>query len=189
MEDNLERSADLVRRFRTVDVENSSASQWFNVKQYLYAIAHSLENELNYTPHHLSISCPEQVQLFGPPTAFSQIITNLIRNSLQHAFPTKQAGELAIEVRSSETALELIYSDNGVGMEPEVLAKIFDPFFTTKRGQGGTGLGLYILYSLTTKSFRGSVTCQSQPGQGARFLFSFPLNEATAPLTPLQGGS
>ena len=144
---------------------------------------------MNYTPHHLSISCPDQVQLFGPPTAFSQIITNLIRNSLQHAFPTKQAGELSIEVRPSETALELIYSDNGVGMPPEVLAKIFDPFFTTKRGQGGTGLGLYILYSLTTKSFRGSVTCQSQPGQGARFLFSFPVKEATEPLTPLQGGS
>lgn len=189
LEDNLGRSADLVRRFRTVDVENSSASQWFDVKQYLYAIAHSLENELNYTPHHLSISCPDHVQLFGPPTAFSQIITNLIRNSLQHAFPNKQTGELTLEVRPAETSLELIYSDNGVGMTPEVLAKIFDPFFTTKRGQGGTGLGLYILYSLTTKSFRGSVTCQSEPGQGARFLFSFPLKEEAAPVTPLQGGS
>ena len=119
----------------------------------------------------------------------SDTITNLIRNSLQHAFPNKQTGELTLEVRPAETSLELIYSDNGVGMTPEVLAKIFDPFFTTKRGQGGTGLGLYILYSLTTKSFRGSVTCQSEPGQGARFLFSFPLKEGAAPVTPLQGGS
>jgi len=44
--------------------------------------------------------------------------------------------------------LELIYTDNGVGMDNETVERIFEPFYTTKRGQGGSGLGAHLVYNL-----------------------------------------
>ena len=66
-------------------------------------------------------------------------------------------------------------ADNGRGMSPDVVEKIFQPFFTTSRGQGGTGLGLYICYDIVTNRLGGSIRCESAPDQGTRFLIEVPL--------------
>ncbi len=73
-----------------------------------------------------------------------------------------------------EVALVFEYADNGKGITPENLSKIFEPFFTTKRGQGGTGLGLHIIYNLVNQKLQGTIKCQSQLGNGTNFLIEFP---------------
>ena len=87
---------------------------------------------------------------------------------------------------TEETDVILVYSDDGKGISPENIEKIFDPFFTTKRGKGGTGLGLHIIYNTVTQILKGSISCESTLGQGARFSIRLPIS--IAPEDPLTGG-
>jgi signal transduction histidine kinase len=85
------------------------------------------------------------------------VFTNFILNSVSHGF--EEEGEHSIDITSevSEGALVMTYRDNGKGITDEVEKKIFDPFFTTKRGQGGSGLGLNIVYNLITQKLGGKL--------------------------------
>ena len=64
-------------------------------------------------------------------------------------------------------------------MSAEALAKIFEPFYTTRRGKGGSGLGLYIVFSLATVKLGGAITCSSEPEKGARFILAYPADAQT----------
>jgi two-component system NtrC family sensor kinase len=79
-----------------------------------------------------------------------------------------QNGHVAIRVQ-----------DNGTGMSSEVQAKIFQPFFTTKPTGEGTGLGLSLSHDIIAQGHGGTLTVESQPGQGTTFSVALPLNGAT----------
>lgn len=70
--------------------------------------------------------------------------------------------------------VEIRVSDNGTGMAESVKAKIFQPFFTTKPTGEGTGLGLSLSYDIITKGHSGSLTVESQEGEGTAFLIQLP---------------
>jgi signal transduction histidine kinase len=70
--------------------------------------------------------------------------------------------------------VEIIFSDNGVGMTPDVQRQAFDPFFTTRRNEGGTGLGLHIVYNLVTQQLGGRMMLDSRLGQGTTFRIIMP---------------
>ena len=65
-------------------------------------------------------------------------------------------------------------SDNGVGIDAPILKRVFEPFFTTRLGQGGSGLGLYIVYNLVSGVLGGSIDVESTPGQGTTFIVVLP---------------
>jgi C4-dicarboxylate-specific signal transduction histidine kinase len=178
---NLERASQLIRSFKQVSVDQSSeARRVFNVKQYLGEILLSLHPKLKRTQHKITVQCDENLQMDSFPGAFGQIITNLVMNSLIHAYEPDRAGQLTITiVPEGEQRICLTYSDDGKGMEKDVVAQIFNPFFTTKRGMGGTGLGLYILYNIVKQQFRGSIECVSEPGKGTKFMIDIPVGRET----------
>ncbi|MBV9978578.1 ATP-binding protein, partial [Bradyrhizobium sp.] len=64
--------------------------------------------------------------------------------------------------------------DNGAGMSPDVQRQAFDPFFTTRRNEGGTGLGLHIVYNLVTQQLGGRMMLESRLGQGTTFRIMMP---------------
>jgi signal transduction histidine kinase len=121
------------------------------------------------------VNCPEDLELVSYPGAFSRIITNLIINSLVHGFEEIDKGKIVFDLSVNQDYLYMRYSDNGKGISPDVLEKIFDPFFTTKRGQGGTGLGMHIVYNLVTQTLNGKIKCSSTPGNGTQFLITIPI--------------
>jgi signal transduction histidine kinase len=91
--------------------------------------------------------------------------------------PGGTGGAVEIKVRESGTDhVEILFSDNGVGMTPDVRRRAFDPFFTTRRDQGGTGLGLHIVYSIVTSRLGGRLQLYSEPGQGTRIQIILPRN-------------
>jgi len=173
---NLERASHLIRSFKQVSVDQSSeVGRVFNVKKYLDEILLSLQPKFKRTQHTVTIQCDEELEIDSYPGAFAQIITNLVVNSLIHAYDGDTAGKIRIAIAKEENKIGITYSDDGKGMEKAVVEKIFNPFFTTKRGKGGTGLGLSIIYNIITQQFGGRIQCSSTVGKGTIFIIEFPI--------------
>lgn len=172
---NLNRASELIRSFKMVAADQvSEARRFFNVRKYIDEILLSLRPKLKKTRHRVKVLCDDNLDIEGYPGAFSQILANLIINSLTHAFDADQEGEICIEVCRHNGSMQLLFSDNGKGMESEVLTRIFEPFFTTARGQGSTGLGLHIVFNIVTRTLGGEIRCESAPGQGTKFEVTIP---------------
>ena len=108
------------------------------------------------------------------PGAVSQIVTNMVMNSLVHGYEEGQSGKIKITGKLDGDFVVFEYSDDGVGMDTGTLGQLFDPFFTTKRGSGGSGLGAHILFNLVTGALGGTVKVASAPGMGLHYKLRFP---------------
>jgi signal transduction histidine kinase len=175
MTTNTQRAASLVRSFKQVAVDQSSGDiRSFNLCSYVNEVLLSLQPKLKGRPVKVDVDCPKDLVLDSSPGAVSQIVTNMVVNSLVHGFERDQAGSIAIRVALDGEQVVFDYADDGVGMDQETLAKMFDPFFTTKRGTGGSGLGAHILYNLVTGALGGTVKVESAPGKGLQYQLRFP---------------
>jgi len=173
---NLNRAAELIQSFKQVAVDQSNLDKRsFAVKKYIQDILINLKSHLKKTPHQITVNGDEQISINSYPGAFSQIMTNLVMNSLRHAYPKGETGNLCFELKLDSEHLIVEYSDDGCGIPPENLAKIFEPFFTTARAQGGTGLGLHIVFNLVTQKLQGTINVQSEIGLGTTFILNLPL--------------
>ncbi|MCB0183570.1 MAG: hybrid sensor histidine kinase/response regulator [Caldilineaceae bacterium] len=173
---NLRRAADLVQSLKLVSADQIYLERRrFDVHSYLQEVLCSLAPTLKHTPHTVLVEGEDVVTLESYPGAFSQVITNLVINSITHAFPTGETGTLHFAWRQDADLLRFSYADNGCGIPSHAVHQIFDPFFTTARGSGGTGLGLHIVYSLVTKKMGGKIYCESPGDRGTRFSISLPL--------------
>jgi len=171
---NLRRTADLIRSFKQISVDQmSEEKRAFEIKEYINEILLSMSNITKKTNLTIDVQCQENLKIDSYPGAFSQVITNLIINSIKHAFKEKEKGSISIEVFKEKNILNLIYKDDGKGISKENLPKIFDPFFTTNRIQGGTGLGLNIIYNIITSRLNGSIICNSEENVGVEFIIRF----------------
>jgi signal transduction histidine kinase len=177
MTTNTQRAAALVRSFKQVAVDQSSDDiRSFNMKTYLDEILLSLQPKLKSRPIKVVVECAPDIRMESFPGAVSQIVTNMVVNSLVHGFEAEQPGNIMLQARLEGGMLVLDYSDDGMGMDADTLSKLFDPFFTTKRGSGGSGLGAHILYNLVTGALGGTVKVESAPGQGLKYHLRFPAN-------------
>jgi signal transduction histidine kinase len=175
---NLERAAELIRSFKQVAVDQTSAEhREFELAGYLNEVLLSLGPKLKATKHVVEVNCPSGIMVDSYPGAFAQIMTNLIMNTLIHGFEHKEEGKITINVSLKEGEIHLHYEDDGVGVSVENQAKIFDPFYTTKRGFGGSGLGLHVVYNLVTHTLKGHITMNSKPGEFLAYDITFPLLE------------
>ncbi|MGQ0585610.1 MAG: two-component regulator propeller domain-containing protein [Gammaproteobacteria bacterium] len=178
---NLQRAAELIRSFKQVAVDQSSGERRrFRLKAYIDEVLLSLAPRLNHSDHAVTVDSPAELELDSYPGALAQVLTNLVTNSLVHAFPHGRRGQIAISAREEAGGVLLRYSDNGVGIDAETLKRIYDPFFTTRRGAGGSGLGMHIVYNLVTQRLGGTIDASSTLGQGATFEVRFPQEAARA---------
>ncbi len=170
---NLQRAAELIQSFKRVAVDQSTDERrQVNLGRYIEEIMLSLKPRLKVCQHQIHIQCDEDIDIRTVPGAWSQVMTNLILNAVTHAWPAGTQGVLTINAVKQGSGASLSISDNGAGIAPEVLPKIFDPFFTTKRGQGGTGLGLNIVFNLITQTLGGSIDVTSAAGEGTTFTIT-----------------
>jgi len=189
---NAWRAAHLIHSFKQIAVDQTSeARRPFALTAYIDEIVTSLRPKLKGTEIVLRQegaddgAAAADIVLDSYPGAFAQVITNLLLNCVEHAFDASHAGRIEVRTRLRGEMVELDLADNGRGIAPEIIDRIFDPFFTTRRGQGGTGLGLNIVYNLVVKQFNGSISARSTLGEGTQFLLRFPRvtpqgGEATA---------
>jgi len=176
---NLRRAAELIQSFKRVAVDQSSDERRrIHLKAYFEEVLVSLRPKMKTTPHRIELDCPEELELDTIPGAWSQVLTNLVVNALSHAFEPGQPGLMRIRVDRFGEMLRVRFDDTGRGIPTENLAKIFDPFFTTRRGQGGTGLGLHIVFNLVHQTLGGSISVESAPGTGTCFTILLPMHRS-----------
>jgi signal transduction histidine kinase len=175
---NLNRASELIQSFKQVAVDQSSSERRrFAVKPYLSEILLSLRPKLKKTRLRVEVHCDDRLEINSYPGALAQILTNLVMNSVIHAYDPDQSGTLSISVEPLGDRIRLRYSDDGKGMPPEHVGRVFDPFFTTKRGAGGSGLGMHIVFNLVTQQLGGTVTLHSELGKGTTVEIVMPAGE------------
>ncbi|MBF0109963.1 MAG: DUF3365 domain-containing protein [Magnetococcales bacterium] len=189
IEANLRRAAELINSFKMVAVDQTSQElRSIDLGGYLHEILLSLRPKLKNTHHVVDIVCPEKQTLATRPGSISQIVTNLVMNSLIHGFENMDRGQIRIEASLQEDEVLLIYQDNGRGMNADAVKRLYEPFFTTRRGQGGSGLGMHVVYNQVTQVLKGSIACQSAIGEGVLFVIKFPGTPGDKRTDGLRGG-
>lgn len=178
---NLQRADRMIRSFKQVAVDQASEQpRRIDLRAYIDEILVSLQPAMKRCRHPLEVDVPDNLVVTMQPGALYQIVVNLVMNSITHAFEGVDGGGMRIGARREGDMLVLEYSDEGVGMSEEVRRHIFEPFFTTRRGQGGSGLGMHIVYTLAVQALGGSIDCETAPGAGTRFVLRIPVPEEAA---------
>lgn len=172
---NLNKASRLIQGFKGVAVDQSDdARRVFDLREYLEETLLSLRPRLKRSPVEVRLECPADLTVDSYPGALSQIVSNLVMNSLIHGFGQGRDGTITIRCEESDGRVLLSHADDGLGMPEDVKDKLYEPFFTTKRGQGGSGLGMHVVYTAVTQMLDGSIHCESTWGEGTTFLIDFP---------------
>ncbi|HKO71459.1 MAG TPA: PAS domain S-box protein [Bradyrhizobium sp.] len=173
---NLNRAAELIASFKQVAADrNYSDQRTFDLGDLTEQVVMSLRPGLRKHNLTLNVDCEPNLTMNSYPGPYGQVLTNLFLNAVAHAFPDGKPGAVDIKVRGSgKDNVEILFSDNGCGMSLDVRRRAFDPFFTTRRDQGGTGLGLHIVYSIVTNRLGGRLHLDSQQGGGTRIQIILP---------------
>lgn len=172
----LHKAADLIASFKQVAADQASDQR--RVFDLLAVLQDTLAT---YGPRLQRAGCvailavPPGMTFDSCPGSLYQVLNNLISNALVHGFEGRSSGNIAVGAAEAEQGMiELVFRDDGVGMPAPVLKRVFDPFFTTKMGQGGTGLGMNIVYNIVTGVLGGRIAIDTAPGQGTTVRMLIP---------------
>jgi PAS domain S-box-containing protein len=175
--DNLRRASDLIRRFKMVAVEQiDEQTSDICMRQLLSDLIFSYIHKLKKSKAVINLDCGEEIHFKGSAGDLLQIFSNLIENSIIHGRPDEENADvlhIEIAVREQNSRIEIRYTDDGRGIHESIRGRIFEPFFTTRRSEGGTGLGLHIVYKIVEDRLLGTIELLDLP-VGTGFSVSFP---------------
>jgi signal transduction histidine kinase len=172
---NLNHAIDLIQSFKQVAADrNVSDRRSFDLGEVTEQVVKGLRFGLRRNLV-ASVDCEPGLAMNSYPGPYGQVVTNLVHNSAVHAYPDGTRGSVHISAHASgKHNIEVLFSDEGCGMSPEVRRQIFDPFFTTRRDQGSTGLGLHIVHNIVTNRLGGRINLESRPGAGTKIRIVVP---------------
>lgn len=173
---NLHRAGELIQSFKQVAVDRSHVERReFNLHEATEQIIASVRPVMRKAQIAIVIEIAPDIVMDSDPGSYGQVLTNIFLNAAIHAFPDGHAGTIEVRARPlGARHVEIVVSDDGVGMTEEVRQRAFDPFFTTRRSEGGTGLGLHIIHNLVTQSLGGRLQLESAPGRGTTIRIVLP---------------
>lgn len=169
---NLNRSAELINRFKRVAVDQETeVIRKIVLREYIDEIIMSLEPLTMKRNITIENGIDPSIEFETEPGAIYQIFTNLLMNAFIHGFDEKSGNiNIKSEYRGDKTVISI--TNDGLAVPVEVRDKIFDPFVTTRRNKGGTGLGLHIVYNLVSTKLNGRILL-SNPDQPVQFQIIF----------------
>ena len=171
---NLQRCHRLVESFKQVSADQIvEQSRQIKLNDYCESIMNTMSAYLKQHQVKWKIT-GDNPEHNVDPGLLSQVINNLCTNAVNHAFEDQRDKQISIAIDVSDSVSLVRFKDNGIGMESDVVQRIFDPFYTTKRNEGGTGLGLNIVYTIVTTKLNGQIKVNSELGKGTEFVISIP---------------
>lgn len=167
---NLIRAADLLHSFKQVAADQAIEDRrCLNLADWLDELLKSLRALARRGRHGFVVDCPPDIRLDTFPGILAQVVTNAVKNAVEHGLREQPEGGITITARAEDDGIRLSIADDGCGIAPGDLKRVFDPFFTTARARGGTGLGLHIVHNLVVNRLHGRVALHSRPGEGTVF--------------------
>ncbi|MCX9156778.1 ATP-binding protein [Niveibacterium sp. 24ML] len=175
IENNSLRAGRLINDFKQVAVDQTSMRRReFALDELVRNTLHALGPMFRHAAHRIEANIDARIDCNSYPGALEQIMTNLIQNALVHGFKDRDSGLITVSASESDGIVTLRLCDNGSGIDAQHLPHLFDPFFTTRLGEGGSGLGLYIVHNLASGILGGKIEVSCPPEGGACFTLSFP---------------
>lgn len=174
---NLHQASELLKSFKQVAVDQTSQQGYlFNVRENLQQVITSLGHQLRQKSINIQVDCPNHLKINSYPGRFAQIYSNLLMNSILHAFnDIKVTPTINIQIERHKQRLTIDYQDNGQGIDSSIRDQLFEPFVTTRRDKGGSGLGTYIVHQLVTENLSGEIECYSVEPHGTGFRIDIPI--------------
>lgn len=189
---NLERSSSLIKSFKQVSVDQTSEQKRrFDLRELVDSILLTLHPMLKRLPYRVEVAIAPGLMMDSYPGALGQVLTNLIQNAVLHGLDGRPQGLIQISAEAGGEQVRLTVADDGHGIDPAQQRHLFDPFYTTRLGQGGSGLGLFIVRNIVTGILQGSISVHSAPGEGMRLVLGLrravpgARAAATSPMPPV----
>lgn len=171
MSANIDRCTSLISTFKQLrTVEASTDSPTIDISE----LVKDTWKILDYQSEAISFSIEGNKQHKVNSELLALIISNILLNAIHHGLNDKE-GSIKVKIEELENhSLKLSISDDGHGMEQEMLDNAFEPFYTTQRIKGNVGLGLHIVYTAVTQSLKGEININSSPGHGTEIVLILP---------------
>jgi signal transduction histidine kinase len=175
----IEKAGTFVRTIKTQTRDLASVEERvFQPLDVIRDVEILLSHEMKRTFTRIEVeSSGDDLSLCGDPGKFSQVITNLVNNSID-AYEGVRGGVIWIRLYSCGPDLVVEVEDHGIGIAQENKKRLFKDMFTTKPQGKGTGLGLSIIYGIVTGHFQGTISVESLPGVGTTFTLCLPHRRA-----------
>ncbi len=182
---NLLRAIELAKNFKYTAVDRIDGRQH---DHNFYLLVSRLTTSMSAEFLHDKITCTlnidKKLQITTHGSDLSQVICNLLMNAAMHAFEGRENRCIEISAHPINDIIELLITDNGLGVAEHIRGSIFEPFITTKRNQGGTGLGLNIVKNLVKDRLHGSIELISPPAGGTQWRIILPPKLPNEPNEP-----
>ena len=170
-------TSDLINSFKAVSVDrNIDEARSFDIVAYTHDILRSIKPSMKSAKVDTVIESHDAIAMYSHPGALNQIVTNVILNAYKHGLENgDHEGTITISFKDEAENVQLIIKDTGKGINEDMIDRIFDPFVTSARGDGGTGLGLNIVYNLVTSKLGGKISVKSDDDSiGTTFIIDIP---------------
>ncbi len=168
------RASELIESFKKVAVDQASQRRRkFDLRATVGDILQTMGTVMRHARASCEMRIPQGIAMDSFPGDLEQVFSNLIMNSIHHGFEGRGGG-IVIDACRHGDMVEIVYRDDGVGIAPELQRKVFDPFYTTKLGQGGSGLGMFIVHNLIHGPLKGEIRLDSEVGKGVAFTMAMP---------------
>lgn len=167
-----ERAGKLLERFAPL-TSSRSQKEFFSAMKVIRGVFEEMSLRLSNEEIECQVIGDEKEEIYGEALQFTQVFYNLIINAI-HAIRKKGIkGKICVEQHVNGGVLMIKFSDNGMGIQPELRRKIFEPFFSTKNEDGeedgGEGLGLFIVWNIL-KMLNGRIYVEPSYKNGACFV-------------------
>lgn len=179
MTKNLERAQRLIQSFKKLSASQLSDEQMDSdlilvVKDCLETMRPDLKKKSIVCAVHSNED--ETFEWNGYPGHLSQVIINLIQNTIRYAYEDGAGGKIDVFLKTLKQRdwYRIEFVDYGKGVARHILPRLFDAFVTSGRNKGGTGLGLAIVHNIVVNLLGGSISCDSELGEGTKFLIDLP---------------
>lgn len=156
---NIDIAVSQIYSFKRIAIDQQSENkESINISDFIKKLIISAAPFLNRGNYRCNFECSPDIEIITKPGSLSQVILNLIINSIIHGFKNKSDGTITISVTEESDKVIIKYLDDGKGISDDIEHKVWEPFFTTEKANGGTGLGLYNVKNLVADHLEGALS-------------------------------
>jgi Signal transduction histidine kinase regulating C4-dicarboxylate transport system len=179
----VDRATDIINNLRAFGKKSGLVMERVDMNEPIRGVLSIIGRQFSIQRITIRLELGENLPVIkGHNNRLQQVFFNLLNNArdaIQEKMESEPGmwGDILVRTYAQEGRVFASFADNGPGIADSVRNKIFEPFFTTKQTGKGMGLGLAITYGIV-RDYGGTITIDSQPGQGTTFILSFPCAES-----------